>query len=86
MTASQVNFVPTTAQVASKPSEERIRRTINSIFGPTEIISRRDGDKVRLFIPAEIIRALEKANMREALGLEEEEKVLDNPGLKAFLV
>ena len=75
-----------TVQVATKPSESRIRDIINTIFGPTEIISRPDGDHVRMFIPANVVEALAKANMQQTLGLVDEEKVLTHPDLRAFRV
>ena len=74
------------AQVASKPSAERIQQWINKIFGPTEIISRKDGDYTKIFIPAYIVEALQEAKMKESLGLVEEERVLSHPNLRAFKV
>lgn len=75
-----------TPQVASRPTESRIREAINRIFGPTEIKSRKDGDRVKLFIPVNVVEALAKANMQQSLGLVDEEKVLTDPTLRAFRV
>ena len=74
------------AQVANRPTADAIRKMINTIFGPTEIISREDGEKVKLFIPANVVEALAKANMKQSLGLVDEEKVLSHPNLRAFRV
>lgn len=74
------------AQVASRPTPEKIRNIIDRIFGQTDIITRQDGDKVKMFIPVNVVEALAKANMQQTLGLVDEEKVLTHPGLRAFRV
>ena len=77
---------PTTAQVPTKPTADMIRQLINSIFGPTRITLRQDGNETRIFIPGTIVDSLKTANMWSMLGLEKEEKVVTDPTLRAFKV
>ena len=73
-----------TAQVATKPSVEKIKQIINSIFGPTEIISRVNDGATTVFIPVRIVEGLKAIHMWQMMDLNYEEKVVSDPTLLAF--
>ena len=74
------------AQVASRPTLEKILKTLDIIFGPIQTKVKKNGDKTELFIPEKVIIAMEENKLNLALGLTEEDKALSSQGVKAFIV
>lgn len=75
-----------TTQVVTRPTVEKIRETLNRIFGPVETTCRKNGERSEIFVPRNVVEALKQAKMDRSLGLVDEDVKLSNPAIKAFWI